>query len=116
MAALSLGRTRTQVRTAGPHSVLVVTVVHNPEDARIRQRQINALIAAGWKVTYAAPFRGFGLEPPPARPLGRGGLRCVNVPRSCGRRRFRAWQVTRAIMRALAKDHDVVLVHDPELV
>ena len=45
-----------------------------------------------------------------------GGLRCINIPRSCGRRRFRAWQAARTMMRALAQDHDVVLVHDPELV
>jgi hypothetical protein len=53
-----------------------MTVVHNPEDARIRQRQINALIAAGWNVTYVAPFRAFGLEVPRAGPadLGRGSL------------------------------------------
>jgi glycosyltransferase involved in cell wall biosynthesis len=117
MAALSLGQTRTRGRTDGPCSALVVTVVHNPEDARIRQRQINALIAAGWKVTYVAPFRGFGLEPPPARPAGpgRGGLRCMNVPRSSGRRRLHAWRAARTIMKVLAEDHDVVLVHDPEL-
>ena len=40
---------------------LVVTVVHHPEDARIRHRQIDALLAAGWEVTYAAPFSGYGL-------------------------------------------------------
>ncbi|HJV14035.1 MAG TPA: hypothetical protein VJ625_09095 [Propionibacteriaceae bacterium] len=56
MAALSLGQARTQGRTAAPYSALVVTVVHNPEDARIRQGQINALIEAGWHVTYVAPF------------------------------------------------------------
>jgi glycosyltransferase involved in cell wall biosynthesis len=118
MAALSLRQTRTRGPTTGSYSALVVTVVHHPEDARIRQRQINALIAAGWNVTYVAPFRGFGLQPPATRPPGpgSGGLRCVDVPRSCGRRRLRAWQVARRIMRALAKDHDVVLVHDPELV
>jgi glycosyltransferase involved in cell wall biosynthesis len=117
MTALSLGRRRTQDRTAQPHSALVVTVVHNPEDSRIRQRQINALINSAWKVTYVAPFRGFGLEPPPARFAGdgRSGLECINVPRSCGRRRFRAWRAARTIMRALAQDYDVVLVHDPEL-
>jgi glycosyltransferase involved in cell wall biosynthesis len=117
MAALSLGQTRAQGRTAGPYSALVVTVVHHPEDARIRQRQLKALIAAGWKVTYVAPFRGFGLKPPTARPPGpgRGGLRCINVPRASGRRRLRAWRAARTIMRALAEDHDVVLVHDPEL-
>jgi len=95
-----------------------MTVVHNPEDARIRQRQINALLAAGWKVTHAAPFRAFGLEVPPARPadLGRGSLRCINIARSSGRRRLPAWRAARSVMRALAQDHDVVLVHDPELV
>jgi glycosyltransferase involved in cell wall biosynthesis len=118
MAALSLGQAGTPGHTAARYSALVVTVVHNPEDARIRQRQINALIEAGWNVTYVAPFRGFGLRPPATRPPGsdRGGLRCVNVPRSSGRRRLRAGQAARSIMRALAQDHDVVLVHDPELV
>jgi glycosyltransferase involved in cell wall biosynthesis len=117
MAALSLGQARTQGHTGVRHSALVVTVVHNPEDARIRQRQISALIEAGWNVTYVAPFRGFGLRPPATRPPGpdRGGLRCLNVPRSSGRRRLRAAQVARRIMRVLARDHDVVLVHDPEL-
>ncbi|SNR87651.1 hypothetical protein SAMN06265360_12647, partial [Haloechinothrix alba] len=32
--------------------VLVVTVVHNPRDARIRYRQIRALLEAGHEVTY----------------------------------------------------------------
>src|SRR5215211_166433 len=118
MASLSLGRTRRARPTSLTQSVLVMTVVHNPEDARIRQRQINALLAAGWKVTHAAPFRAFGLEVPPARPadLGRGSLRCINIARSSGRRRLPAWRAARRVMRALAQDHDVVLVHDPELV
>jgi glycosyltransferase involved in cell wall biosynthesis len=118
MATLSLGQTGTQGRTAAHYSALVVTVVHNPEDARIRQRQINALIEAGWNVTYVAPFREFGLRPPATRPprSDRGGLRCLNVPRSSGKRRLRAGQVARRVMRTLAQDHDVVLVHDPELV
>jgi len=92
-------------------------VVHNPEDSRIRQRQIEALIAAGWQVTYAAPFRAFGLEVPPIRATARnlGPLQSLNLPRSAGRRRFRAWQAARAIMRMSGQDHDVVLVHDPEL-
>ena len=118
MASLSLGRTRRVSPISGVPSVLIMTVVHNPEDARIRQRQINALIAAGWKVTYVAPFRAFGLRVPPTRPadLGHGNLWCINIARSSGRRRFRAWQAARTMMRALAQDHDVVLVHDPELV
>jgi glycosyltransferase involved in cell wall biosynthesis len=95
-----------------------MTVVHNPEDARIRQRQINALLDAGWKVTYVAPFHAFGLEVPPARlaDLGRGSLRCIDISRSSGRQRLQAWSAARTVMQALAQDHDVVLVHDPELV
>jgi glycosyltransferase involved in cell wall biosynthesis len=118
MASLSLGRTRGVRPAPVARSALVITVVHNPQDARIRQRQINALLAAGWKVTYVAPFRGFGLEVPPSRPadLGRGSLRCLNIARSSGRRRFPAWRAARTVLRALAQDHDVVLVHDPELV
>jgi glycosyltransferase involved in cell wall biosynthesis len=118
MADLSLGRARSRSSTARSHSALVVTVVHNPEDSRISQRQLKALIDAGWEVTYAAPFGAFGLEIPQSRPAvaGRGSLRCMNVPRASGRRRFRAWRAARMIMRSQAQDHDVVLVHDPELV
>jgi glycosyltransferase involved in cell wall biosynthesis len=117
MAALWLGRARPRSSTAHSHSVLVVTVVHNPEDSRIWQRQLKALINAGWDVTYAAPFGAFDLELPQSCPpvAGRGGLRCINVPRASGRRRFRAWRAARMIMRSLAQDHDLVLVHDPEL-
>lgn len=50
MAGLWLGQPSVSAGTGGGFSVLVVTVVHNPEDARIRQRQINALLAAGWEV------------------------------------------------------------------
>jgi glycosyltransferase involved in cell wall biosynthesis len=109
---------RPRSSTALSRSVLVVTVVHNPEDSRVWQRQIKALIDAGWDVTYAAPFGAFGLELPQSCPAaaGRGSLRCVDVPRASGRRRFRAWRAGRMIMRSLAQDHDVVLVHDPELV
>jgi glycosyltransferase involved in cell wall biosynthesis len=117
MTSLSPRRTRPPSQTTRALSILVVTVVHNPEDARIRQRQIETLIAAGWQVTYLAPFRAFDLDVPPARPLGPhlGTLRCINVPRSSGRRRLRAWKAARTMMRSLAQDHDVVLVHDPEL-
>jgi glycosyltransferase involved in cell wall biosynthesis len=118
MAPLSLGRTRHLRPISHTRSVLVMTVVHNPQDARIRQRQINALLAAEWKVTYVAPFGAFGLDVPPSptSDLGRGNLRCINIARSNGRRRLPAWREARTVMRALAQDHDVVLVHDPELV
>jgi glycosyltransferase involved in cell wall biosynthesis len=118
MAALSWGDTTPLGRDERAHSALVVTVVHNPQDSRIRQRQLAALLAAEWDVTYVAPFDAFGLDVPPALPAlpGRGGLRCINVPRSSGKRRVEAWRAARTILRSLGRDHDVVLVHDPELV
>src|SRR4029453_19407863 len=118
MATLSMGGTTPLGRQARAHSALVVTVVHNPQDSRIRQRQLAALMAAEWDVTYVAPFDAYGLEVPPVRPAapGRGGLRCINVPRASGRRRVAAWRTSRTILRSLGRDHDVVLVHDPELV
>lgn len=91
---------------------LVVTVVHHPEDARIRHRQIGALLSAGWEVTYAAPFRGHGA----ATPHGIPGLTAVDVPRAAGRRRLAAQRGARRLLRQLGPGHDVVLLHDPELV
>ena len=100
MAALSLGRARPRSAIERCHSALVMTVVHNPEDSRIWQRQLKALIDAGWDVTYAAPFGAFGLDVHQSCPAvaGRGSLRCINVPRASGRRRFRAWRAARMIM------------------
>ncbi len=89
-------------------SVLVVTVVHRPQDARIRHRQVRALVDAGWSVTYAAPFTDHG-QPAPS------DLRTVDVPRSAGRRRLRALRAARRLLRAEGPRHDVVLLHDPEL-
>lgn len=93
-------------------SALVVTVVHHPEDSRIRHREIAALLDADWAVTYAAPFSGYGV---PADASGTAGLTVVDVPRACGRRRLRALLGARALLRKRARDHDVVLLHDPEL-
>src|SRR5690606_12750224 len=96
-------------------SVLVVTVVHHPQDARIRHRQVPALLAAGWDVTYAAPFTGYGLPLPADEGLAAGRLHCVDVPRATGRRRLGALRHARRLVRGLGRRHDVVLVHDPEL-
>ena len=60
-----------------PFRVLVLTVVHDPEDARIRHRQIPALLDAGFEVAYAAPFSAFNRTPPE-------GVRGVDVPRAQG--------------------------------
>lgn len=91
--------------------VLVVTVVHHPGDARIRHRQIDSLLAAGWRVTYAAPFADYGLT----RPVGIPGLVPIEVPRASGRRRLTALRAARQLLRDRAPGHDVVLLHDPEL-
>lgn len=69
---------------------------------------MGALLDAGFEVTYLAPFSGFGVE---ARP----GVTCVDVRRSYGRRRLAALRDAYAKIRALAPDHDLVLLHDPEL-
>lgn len=63
--------------------VLVLTVVHHSEDARILHREIAALIEAGAHVTYAAPFSAYGVPAP-------AGLDTIDLPRALGRRRGRA--------------------------
>jgi glycosyltransferase involved in cell wall biosynthesis len=89
---------------------LVVTIVHHPDDSRIRFREINALLDAGWNVTYAAPFSGYGISPPE-----QANLTTVDVPRASGRRRLGAIRGARALLKRLGPDHDVILLHDPEL-
>ena len=88
--------------------VVVATVVHHPEDARIYHRQIPALLEAGHRVTYIAPLLD------PARPP-RPGLRVVEVPRATGRRRLGALRAAHRALRAEAVDADLTIVHDPEL-
>lgn len=89
---------------------LVVTTVHHPDDSRIRARQIAAMLAAGWDVTYASPYLGYGLPLPAVR-----GLRPIDLPRSHGRHRARAVLAARRTLRTEGPSHDVVLLHDPEL-
>lgn len=91
--------------------VLVVTVVHHPGDARIRHRQIESLLRAGWQVSYAAPFAAYGLT----RPIGIPGLTPIELPRASGRSRLPALRAARQLLRDRARGHDVVLLHDPEL-
>jgi glycosyltransferase involved in cell wall biosynthesis len=90
---------------------LVVTVVHHPDDARVRHRQVPALLDAGWQVTYAAPFLGHGAVATPAP-----GLTNLDLPRAAGRHRVPALRAARRLLRERAEAHDVVLLHDPELV
>src|SRR5699024_4116673 len=98
--------TRRDVRTLTPMStplrVLVVTIVHDPEDARIRHRQIPALLRAGHSVVYAAPFAAFHRTPPP-------GVRGLDLPRAQGRRRLGAIWAARRVIARVAPAADVVL-------
>ena len=95
----------------GPLRALVVTVVHHPEDARIRHRQIGALLDAGVHVTYAAPFVAHGLDLPDVP-----GLRPIDLPHAAARSRGEAFRAARRLLALEAGEHDVVLVHDPEVV
>lgn len=88
--------------------VLVLTTVHVPHDARILQRQIAAMTSRGVDVTYAAPWSACGQEPP-------DGVRGIDLPRSVGRRRLGPLLAARRLLRDVAVDHDIVLLHDPEL-
>lgn len=89
--------------------VLVVTVVHHPEDARIQHRQIAALLAAGHRVTFAAPFTARGVCP-------RLGVSAIDLPRALGRRRVAALRAARDVVASRSADVDLLLLHDPELV
>ena len=88
--------------------VLIVTVVHDPEDARIRHRELEALLRADAQVTYAAPFTAYGRQVPE-------GVTGIDLPRSVGRHRLAAIRAARSMIRKQAREHDVVLLHDPEL-
>jgi glycosyltransferase involved in cell wall biosynthesis len=87
--------------------VLVCTVVHNPTDARIFRREIEALLNAGHEVTAIAPWQ----ETTPGRPE----VHRVTVPRAVSRNRFTSWRAARGRLRDLIPTHDLVIVHDPEL-
>ncbi|MFF3253652.1 glycosyltransferase family 4 protein [Actinacidiphila glaucinigra] len=88
--------------------VLVVTVVHHPEDARILHRQIAALIAHGHTVTYAAPFTARATPPRP-------GVEGVDLPRATGRDRWAAVREARRLVARRGPTVDAVVLHDPEL-
>lgn len=91
----------------GPR-LLVVTVVHRPDDARILHRQIRSLRDDGFTITYAAPWGAFDVPRP-------DGVDPRELPRSVGRRRIGAVWAARRLLLDEAAAHDLVLVHDPEL-
>jgi glycosyltransferase involved in cell wall biosynthesis len=92
--------------------VLVVTVVHHPLDARIHERQIRALRADGVAVTYAAPWTAAGVAPDAVC----DGVAVIDLPRAVGRRRTAALRAARRVIARHGPQHDLVLLHDPELV
>ncbi|WP_169949745.1 glycosyltransferase [Microbispora sp. H11081] len=88
--------------------VLVMTVVHHPEDARILHRQIRALVDAGHEVTYAAPYTARGVVP-------RSFVTGVDLPRAAERRRLSAVRAARKLFKSMRGRVDLALIHDPEL-
>ncbi|MEV6762834.1 glycosyltransferase [Streptomyces sp. NPDC051105] len=88
--------------------ILVVTVVHHPEDARILHRQITALRDRGHHVVYAAPFSAREVRP-------RADLEGIDLPRAAGRNRRAAVSAARALLADRGHEADVILLHDPEL-
>jgi glycosyltransferase involved in cell wall biosynthesis len=91
-----------------PLRVLVITVVHDPDDARIRYRQLSALLESGATVTYAAPFTAYHRAPP-------AGVTAIDLPRARGRQRLTAIRAARRLLHREGPNHDVALLHDPEL-
>ncbi|GAB2860046.1 hypothetical protein GCM10027074_28960 [Streptomyces deserti] len=88
--------------------VLVVTIVHHPEDARILHRQIAALRERGHQIDYAAPFAASGVKPRP-------GVHGLELPRAAGRDRRTALRAAGRLLAERGPEADVVLLHDPEL-
>lgn len=89
-------------------NILVATITHRANDARIFARQIPALLDAGHHVTAIAPWRASDVTPPQR-------ITAINVPRTRGRRRI--WALARAIFAITRhyRSHQAVVVHDPEL-
>jgi glycosyltransferase involved in cell wall biosynthesis len=93
-----------------PLHVVVVTVAHRGDDARIVHRQSRSLLEAGHRVTLVAP-----LPPAGSTFSDPAGLERVGVPRATGRRRFAAWRAARSAVRAQMPRADLLVLHDPEL-
>lgn len=91
--------------------VVVVTVAHRGDDARIVHRQARVLCEVGHRVTLIAPDPG-----DEARRSDPAGLERVVVLRAVGRRRVGAWRAARRALCRVGSEAQVVLIHDPELV
>lgn len=62
-------------------------------------------------MTYAAPWSDTATDPNQAV----AGVRPLDLPRAAGRRRLRALRHARRLLREVGPRHDLVLLHDPEL-
>ena len=91
--------------------VMVCTIVHHAQDARIFYRQIRALLDAGHEVRYLAPVEPG--SPLPAQPGDK--LLVTPLPRAAGRRRLGALRAARREIARQRGDADLLLIHDPEL-
>ena len=91
--------------------VVVCTIVHHPQDARIFHRQIRALLDAGHDVTYLAPVSSHDLLTERTSPH----LHVTALPRASGRHRLAALLAARRQLSQTAATADLVLLHDPEL-
>jgi glycosyltransferase involved in cell wall biosynthesis len=90
--------------------VLVVTVVHHPQDARIRARQIECLLTRGVQISLAAPFEDFQVEELDPR------VNPINLPRAEGTNRVLALRAATKLITHSSSEFDLVLIHDPELI
>src|SRR5260370_17009840 len=88
--------------------VVVCTIVHHPQDARILHRQIRAMLDAGHQVSYIAPLTACGVR---LRP--RPGLTATDVPRAAGRRRAGALRAARRELARLSHGADLLTLPAP---
>jgi glycosyltransferase involved in cell wall biosynthesis len=97
--------------------VVVCTIVHHPQDARIYHRQIRALLDAGHEVIYLAPVNSTNPLNPEDTAAERTTphLQITSVPRASGRHRLGALLAARKQLTRYAATADLVLLHDPEL-
>lgn len=89
--------------------ILVLTIAHAGDDARIVHRQVRSLLEKSHHVTLLAP------EPSSGRSKDPEGLERISVRRAVGRSRLAAWLDARGKLRSFRESADLVLVHDPEL-
>jgi len=91
--------------------VVVATVAHRGDDARIVHRQARTLLEAGHSVVLISPEPG-----EESRRFDPDGLERIRVPRATGRHRLGSWWSFWLIVGKVTRGADLLLVHDPELV